>query len=253
MANRISDQGRSKQKRGTGSGQTWIPWHKTSDFGSSGRTAQIPSQLFPGRTIEALSKNETNLIYIAEMARGVKDLREQYPLDLDLTRRIASQLGIKHPYWPNPMSEIVTIDLLVDFDDGRKEAFSVKAYSDLLDPRTLEKAELEDRSVATLNIKWNLITDLDFPRFLIENLRILRSFFKNGDKLKNEVWDLIQKLSNDKTDLADLLKSISKKLNITIGRSLEIFKHFCATKKITFDYYSQFSTQMKMYQFNIHK
>lgn len=69
------------------------------DVSSLGRSTRI-SGIRTGRQHEFLSDMERNYCHIINFSDDAIDIREQFPLQLDLTMLIAEELGIKHPIHP---------------------------------------------------------------------------------------------------------------------------------------------------------
>lgn len=249
MANRITDEGRRKQKRGTGSRATWIPWHQVQDFGGKGRKAKIPSMLFKDRTIHTMSSIEANLVFLAEMAKGVVDLREQFPLDLVTTKLIASKMGIKHPISEDRKSEVMTIDLWIDFEDQSPLGISVKDYTELKNKRTIEKLQLEKAYCEELNSRWKLITNRDMPPILVANIRMLRAYTFKVSDTQSLYLEMIREFKDTTKSLTQVNSEISRELRITRGEGTRLFKQLCSGKKITFNYFNPLNPAMPLSSF----
>jgi len=144
-----------KEGRGEGHGIDYKPWLTIQDVPSKGRSSRIPSSKTP-REHHLLSDNERGIFLLLDWSDNVVDVREQFPLDRDITRRIAKEMGVAHPMDPRTRTDIVmTTDFLVDKRVGNKIieiARSVKSKTDLDDPRTIEKQEIERRYWELKNI-----------------------------------------------------------------------------------------------------
>ena len=104
----------AKEGRGTGHGSDYRPWLQVQDVPSHGRSTRIHSYK-TGRQHHLLSDLETGLFLILDWADHVVDIREQFPLDRDVTRMLAAKMGVVHPRDVQTKSDIVmTTDLLVD-------------------------------------------------------------------------------------------------------------------------------------------
>lgn len=250
MSRQISDDGRHKQGRGQGSKDTWVPWCQVHDFGGRGRKHNMPSQVFK-RSRHALSQIEANLICVVEMASNISDSREQFPLDPAQTKLIASQMKIPHPISPDKKSEIMSTDLLIDYENTTQRAIAVKSSSDLNDKRVIEKLQIEREYWKLKGVKWNLVTERDLPDGLIYNLRALRSFFQTQDELSQPFYEKVKLFSSKDDTVSKVVESISKELRIPSGRGLMIFKYLCSKRLIKFDYYRPFTTRMHLYEFQI--
>ncbi|HYH22514.1 MAG TPA: TnsA endonuclease N-terminal domain-containing protein [Azospirillum sp.] len=123
-----------KEGRGKGHGAEYVPWIKVGDVPSRGRSHRL-NGVKTGRLHHLLSDNEANLFRLLDWCDDVTDIREQFPLDREATRRIAEQLGIRHPHDTVTQTPLVmTTDVLVDVvRDGRKVtlARTVKPHDEL--------------------------------------------------------------------------------------------------------------------------
>ena len=165
-----------KEGRGQGCGAEYRPWLRVQDVSSFGRSSRIHSRK-TGREHHLLSDLETAVFLLLDWSNAVTDIREQFPLERDVTRRIASEMGVRHPVDSQSRTEIVmTTDFLADLrtEDGiRLIARSVKPSSELDKERTLEKQEIERRYWEAKDVDWGLITEQDLPAQRINNLRWL--------------------------------------------------------------------------------
>jgi hypothetical protein len=103
-----------KEGRGTGSGADYKPWLTIQDVSSSGRVSRVHGRK-THRLHHFLSDHETSFFFLLDWSDAVVDIREQFPLDRDITRRIAAEMGIRHPADTKTKVDIVmTTDFLVD-------------------------------------------------------------------------------------------------------------------------------------------
>ena len=166
-----------KEGRGQGCGAEYRPWLTVQDVSSLGRSSRIHSSK-TGREHHLLSDLETSMFLLLEWSGAVTDIREQFPLDRDMTRQIATEMGVRHPADIQNKADIVmTTDFLVDVKNGNGNTLivrTVKPASELDDLRTLEKLEIDRRYWSELKgVDWGLITDHDLPKQRIKNLRWL--------------------------------------------------------------------------------
>lgn len=167
---------RLAEGRGRGRGADYKPWIEIHDLASRGQANRVKSPLH-GRTCHLHSQLETDWFYAFHALPGLKDLREQYPLELEETLAIADQLGIVHPTDPKSQEPCVaTTDFLLTFQDGLRElegAIAIKPAADLASERVLEKLEIERVFWSARNIDWRLLTEKELPRALVKNMRWL--------------------------------------------------------------------------------
>lgn len=85
-----------KEGRGQGHGESYRPWLTIQDVSSSGRSSRIHCRK-TGREHHFLSDIKTALFLLLDWSDSVTDIREQFPLDREETRRIAADMGVRHP------------------------------------------------------------------------------------------------------------------------------------------------------------
>jgi len=176
MASPISEKGKRKEGRGTGEGANYRPWILARELNSTGTTANIIDWKH-GRPIQLLSAGEEMYYYLLRWDDAVTDIREQYPLDTDATKRIARMVGIRHP------SKTMTTDLLVtkgktnvaySVKSSRKDVdytLSVTAEEGKLARRAAEKLAIEKIYWQERGIEWKLVFKEDLNADYINNIR----------------------------------------------------------------------------------
>lgn len=183
--------------RGIGIGRDYQPFVFVQDFSSSGESVRIPSATV-GRVHHLLSGLELAAFVLFDWCKDTIDLREQYPLPLDATLSISSQLGVKHPQTLGKL-RIVTTDLVVDFSNRKPLALSVKPSADLQDDRTLEKLQIERSYWENEGVDWHVFTENEVSPVFKENLHWLRPFLEESESTAFHV---------DEQDVADLSKRL---------------------------------------------
>ena len=178
MNYKISKERKEKEKRGTGTGADYKPYIKVNEFNSLGTTCN-PIDWKTGRTMHFLSQGEMYLYYLLRFKEDVVDIREQFPLELEDTLRIAKEMGYRHP---KNKSTRMTSDLLVDFIDGHQEVYSVKRNArDLEDKRTREKLKIEETYWNEKGIKFQIILTESLDINTITNIRLAVEFYDIND------------------------------------------------------------------------
>ncbi|KAF0813934.1 Transposon Tn7 transposition protein TnsA [Andreprevotia sp. IGB-42] len=164
-----------KEGRGQGTLGEYKPWLTIHDVPSTGRVSRIPGVTCQ-RQHHALSDIETGLIHLLDWSADVVDIREQFPLDRDMTRQIAKDMAVEHPRDPHSGVDIVmTTDVLASVicsTGTRLIAYAGKCSSDLDDPRTIEKLEIERRywDIQAKEVDWTLYTERELPSQRIANI-----------------------------------------------------------------------------------
>lgn len=164
---KITEKGKLREKRGTGSGADYTPWIKIREVNSIG-TASIVSDYKTGRKVHLLSQGEVYYYYLLRWDDTVKDIREQYPLVLQRTVAIADKLGFRHP---KDRQTRMTTDFLVTRTNGQLEAYSIKNDRRILEQhRTLEKLRIEQLYWELQGIPYHLCFKSDVNRILVQNI-----------------------------------------------------------------------------------
>lgn len=241
-----------KEGRGKGHGPQYKPWLTIQDVSSSGRSTRILGAT-TGRVHHFLSDLETRLFLMLDWSDRVTDIREQYPLDRQVTRMLAAAMGITHPRDTNTQTDIVmTTDLLVDVrHDGAQEsiAFSVKPADRLDDRRTLEKLELERRYWEREEVAWYLTTERELPRVRTANLRWLHEMRSLAElRVPHPAyWEdrcarFLAELSRARGGLiGDFIEHLEQRCAFGRGEAMTALRHLAATRRISLDLDREFS------------
>lgn len=170
---------------GRGVGAEYIPWIHVRDFSSRGTSRRAPSHK-TGRKHQLLSDVEFDLFLLLEWSQEFSDIREQYPLDRDLTQDVARTLGIKYPCYPNThIPTVMTVDFLCTrHTTGGDEfvAFNAKRQEEAEDERSLMKLEIQRTSLELIGIPHYLVYHNDLPAQKVRNIEKIRdSIVKEGE------------------------------------------------------------------------
>lgn len=166
---------RFKEGRGQGQGPSYKPFIYTRDVSSLGRSHRLLGKK-SGRLHHLLSDLELAVFLTLDWSPRVIDIREQFPMMVIDTIRIAGELGLAHGrYQGTP--QVLTSDFLVDFDDQEcpMVAIQVKYSADLQKPEVVERLELERRYWFEKGIVWALVTEREIPKEAISNIQWLYS------------------------------------------------------------------------------
>ena len=203
-----------RQHRGEGRGADYRPWIFVRELSSTGTCAEIRNWK-TGRTMQLLSQGELYLFYILNWDPRVVDIREQFPLDIEETKRISKEMGVKHPSVAgNPM----TTDLLVTLNDGREIAYSVKASRKDLKPRSLEILAVEKAYWNSKGIEWYLKCKDEMNLTYVRNIREVMAYYYPEDvhpgdrlgKLKHDIatGTIIVEMKNEPLDYRRLANGL---------------------------------------------
>ena len=171
---RMSEARKEREGYGCGSAASYTPYIMVGEFGSVGTTSN-PIDWITGRTVHLFSQAEALTWYLLRWNDNVFDIREQYPLNLTVTKKLAAELGIRHP---NNGNSTMTSDFLVDLSDGSQHVISVKTdKSQLKNTRTVEKLYLEKEYWRMKNIPFHMVFKDDLNQVYSENIRCAVAFY----------------------------------------------------------------------------
>lgn len=227
-----------REGRGQGRLMDYLPWLNVQDVSSRGRSHRVLSAT-NGRVIHLLSDLEFYAFLILDWCCKVIDIREQYPLNRDVTKTIADELNIRHPL-ASQTDMVMTSDILVDQKSAEQPliAIQVKPSSELAKPRVKEKLLIEIKYWESLNIPFQIVTEKNFDPIYIENLRWLHpSRFGQFEPYQNyqeaQVYtELLQKFDGQK--LTTALAEIDAYRNVVCGYSLGKVRELVARKYFSF-------------------
>lgn len=243
-----------KEGRGQGTGAAYLPWLTVQDISSKGLSSRMHS-LKTGREHHLLSKIEAGLFLVLDWSDSVIDIREQFPLDREDTRRISAEMGVRHPADPQSRIDVVmTTDFVatVRTNATTKEiARSVKPAKELDNSRTLEKQEIERRYWHMRGVDWGLVTDLDLPIQRIKNLRWLHEMqsLQHMTEPYTGYWDdrckrFLTCLPQATTmTIKQFVRLLENTQGFAVGEALTVFRYLAANKRIDIDLDAAFDMQ----------
>lgn len=232
---------RFKEGRGSGSGRSYLPFLTVRDVPSKGRVHRLPSTTV-GRVHHLLSDLEHEIFCLLDWRDDVDDIREQFPIPRDDSRRLADKLGIAHPSYGG-VDQVMTTDFIVDQNVNgftRRKAISAKYAEDLEDPRVLEKMELERSYWLEKGIPFAIVTEKEIPKMLVENIKWFRPYLDDRELSANEqkeyfsiFHDMSEIYGNQK--VAALTNRLDADYNSESGTHLAVLRHLLAQRAFTFD------------------
>lgn len=228
-----------KKGRGAGRHRDYKPWLTVRDLPSQGRSHRVFGHKAL-RTHHLFSDLELAVFLFLEWQMDVTDIREQFPLQRELTIKLADKCGISHPSVSGVL-QIMTSDFLVDTSRPDEARFALQAkYSDKLqEPRVIEKLELERRYWEQKGVNWYLITEKDISPIALENIKWL--YPAQRDELTN--IDLRQRIDFyshhfaqcKSPTLISLSKSLDKAYDLAPGESLRDIRQLLSQRFYSFD------------------
>ncbi|MBN8755168.1 MULTISPECIES: TnsA endonuclease N-terminal domain-containing protein [Variovorax] len=235
-----------KQGRGQGRGADYLPWLTIHDLSSTGLSSRLQGRK-SHRVHHVLSKIERAVLMLFDWNDYVIDIREQYPLDRAKTRAIAANMGVTSPRDRDTGVDIVmTTDFLVTaLIDGEEQDFPVacKPQSELDNPRSIEKLEIERRFWQALGRPWRLVTEKDYPQVRVGNLEWLYEMqsLEHLEAPHPNYWSdrrdqvLHGLASAGAVSLHRLLEQLQDRWGHQPGEGLMMLRHLASTKRVAFD------------------
>lgn len=193
----ISEKGKRRQKRGLGEGTDYKPYIKAREFNSIG-TCSNYIDWKNQRQYEFLSQTELSVFITYRWDDSVVEIREQYPLDIRLVKKIVQQKNAEMCLYneeviksPVRNGKPMTTDLLVFYKDGRKKAISVKYDRNNLTDRDIEKLWIEKTYWEKQNVEWELVDNSMINKILVHNIMLITEFYD-----RNRVFDKVSLLKH---------------------------------------------------------
>lgn len=208
----ISDETKKKEHRGEGTGAEYKPWIRAQEFKSNQGGATVIIDPYTKRDVHLLSIGEVMAWYILRYDPSVTDIREQFPINIDITKKICEKYGIDHPRKNSPkgyQESVMTSDLLVDFADGSEKVYSIKYNNSyLVDESARKNLFIEKMYWNQKGIEFIIITreDLEPMRIFVANLR--NAFYIADKEQVHDLYSFVQyKITHHMIEV-DLMKDI---------------------------------------------
>lgn len=174
--------------RGKGKREKYCPWIKVTDVSSTGRSRRVHG-IKCGREHHFLSDIEWNLFLLLEHSPDIIDIREQYPLDREITLEIAAMLGIRHPHYEGTrVPTVMTTDFLVTrVRDGKEvlEAFDAKHAAEAENERAIEKLQIQKAYHEGVGIPHRLVFHSAIPLTKARNIEWFRNAYAKPGEVGN--------------------------------------------------------------------
>ncbi|WP_339060576.1 TnsA endonuclease N-terminal domain-containing protein [Tepidibacillus marianensis] len=227
-----------KEGRGAGELTSYKPWLTVQDVPSRGRSHR-PKGWKTSRIHQLLSDLEFNYFCILEWADDVVDIREQFPLNREVTLNIADTKAIKHPVDIKTKTPIVmTTDFLVTVrreDKLLNMARTVKYAEELNSERQIEKFEIERAYWEEQGINWGIVTEKELHATTVENIKWFRKSFFEETEQEEIINNLLYTLSEEDKTILKVLTEFDINYKLEKGSALSMFKWMLAKKIIKID------------------
>ena len=229
---------RIKDGRGQGMGKDYQPWLTIQDVPSRGVSHRIYSHKTQ-RVHHLLSNLELYVFLILDWSSSVQDIREQFPLNIDDTREICLEHGLRHPSIQGS-EQVMSSNFLIDTNDKNKPQFAiqVKPLKELLKERTIAKLEIERRYSKLKEIPWSIVTEQNIPITARKNLEWLSPFIV--EHLDPDIWDKLHSIfyyfsKKPEISIIKLCKEVDIQERTTAGMTLQYLRTLIANRSIKFD------------------
>lgn len=220
---------------GKGRGALYKPWIRVEDFSSLGRVRRVWSPK-TARTHHLMSDVEFKLFLTLEWQTDISDIREQYPLDREMTQTVARTLGIRHPYYPGThVPTVMTVDFLVTKLTPQGEqliALNAKRDEEAEDENSLLKLEIQRDYFEQLDIPHHLVYHSQIPEVKVRNIAYIRdALLKEGEieprpglfkSLCDRMANALYAHSSDATPLSKYCTSFDTRHGLEQGTGLRI-------------------------------
>lgn len=238
-----------KEGRGSGEHADYKPWLTVRDLPSLGRVHRVFGHKSK-RTHHLLSDLELAAFLLLEWHSEVTQIREQFPLERDSTRRLALEVGVKHPNIAG-VDQYMSSDFLVDTTDELEPRFvwQAKYVSALGDARTVEKLVLEHRYWEEKEYPFYLVTEREIPPVVFKNIQWLypaqRDDEEDMELSQQQIEFYAHHFENNphKTIIA-ICKELDAAYHLPLGESLYEVRRLLAKRYFTFDIFIP-STKLK--------
>lgn len=258
---------RQAEGRGRGDGAAYKPWLYVHDVPSIGRS----SRLFNGgRVMHMLSDWETAAVRDFLSDPDVLDVKEQYPLPLAATQRIAKAMGVRHPYDRKSRVDVpLTTDLLVIrrseagpvlLARAIKEKSAVEYHPSLPRPkrvsvgRIIQKLEIERRYWAENNAHWMLLTEDHLSKTRKANLEFILGVQLDPAR-PSTYWQHAKSVvlnalaASGDTAIEDIAISLGAAGVVPRADVVTCIRLLCRERQVSFDMNRQFKLSMKASEF----
>ena len=214
-----------KEGRGSGRGAAYSPWLRVRDIPSQGRSHRVFGYK-SRRTHHLFSDLELAVFLALDWSPKTIEIREQFPLQRQLTVDLAKEVSVKHPE-SSGILQVMSSDFLINSADPDLPKFVLQAKytSALNDPRTIEKLELERRYWAYKEVPWFLVTERNISSIAFQNIEWLypdqqKAFDLHllADRLKFYSYHFSK---NPSATIIEISKSLDVKYSHEAGEALE--------------------------------
>lgn len=166
--------------RGSGELAFYIPWIYVEELNSRGTAESYPDPIHK-RAVQLLSYGEVRAYLKFRFDEMVHDIREQFPLlDVERASQIAKDVGIKYPLIGSEKI-IMTTDMYIVYEDGKKKAVSCKPNHNDLDISDKEHLYIESRYWTDIGVEYVMVDTDKISKTLAMNIRNAFEYYDEKD------------------------------------------------------------------------
>jgi hypothetical protein len=236
-------------------GENYKPFLLTHQTNSQGLSIRVNGWK-TNRIHHLLSRLELFYFYNLEWFYSVKDIREQFLLNLSETVAISKDIGVRHAGKSRSVHYAMTTDFIITIEKGigiGELARTVKPSSELSDPSVIEKFEIERIYWEEKGINWGIVTEKEIDTDLALNIELIHEFnrLETLTPLTQTIVDDVQHLLTDSLQNQDLtLTKITDdcdaKLKLPTGLTLTAIKHLLATNQLKANMFNRINPDNKI-------
>lgn len=259
---------RQAEGRGAGQGAHYKPQLNTHDAPSRGRSTRMP---IDGRMAHLLSDLETRLLLELRWAPEFSNIREQLPLPLEATLKIAEDIGARHPTVPGDGAPaVVTTDFVCRYTDPFGSvicARSVKPSTEI-EPRLgnwarhvdtllefLAKLEIEKRYWQAQGADWRIVCEQHLDRVRAANIHLLLKWEGFDPARGTDHWERVldtvrQALrKGEDSRLSVISQRLEREGQLSPADFMACMRHLCSTRQLRFDMRQHFGPDLRACDF----
>jgi hypothetical protein len=230
---------RQKEGRGKGSKKNYKPWNRVQEMVTRGRVSRILGGT-TGRQHEIKNKLHLALFLILDFSHPV-DIREEFPLPLKATMKIAERLGIKH--LTNRGGELipyVSPFVVTRSDENNKECFDVFAVlyeKHLKKSHVIEYLEIQRVFWSSKRGRLWIVTENELPTQLMRNLAELQPWLQHKEfphlprtRFDEVVLYMDKVVAEENVALVEITKRCDRHFGLESGTSLAAAQYLIAKR-----------------------
>ena len=164
--------------RSQGRGSDFKPGLRIQDVSSHSVRYRVFLLRF-NRILHLMSNAERVTALLLDWDPCVKEIREQFILEPNITLEIANELGFLHPGYTNNTINMTT-DFLVTKEIPKEglvlRAYQIKSNESDITPRVRAKLKIEESYWKIRDVKWTLVFSDKYNKTLCKNLDLLYPF-----------------------------------------------------------------------------